>query len=132
MADLRLSSDPPAFGWVMLVDDVRRFRDDRGCLLARTAKDALGLLRRHRRQRIAELWLDHDLGRDAAGRPLTVMPVVAELAAAAAAGDPYRIGVVYVHTANPTGAVAMRSALAAAGYEVQRHHAPIWRHHHGS
>jgi hypothetical protein len=116
---------------VLLIDDVRRFRDERECAVARTQEAGLALVRAHRDARIDELWLDHDLERDGSGRIRTVMPVVDELVrwAADGVGD---VGVVYVHSANPAGALAIRRALERAGYDVRRSHAPIWRHDFGS
>ena len=118
---------------IVLIDDARSFKDDRPCEVARTSADAIAMLRRHPDRRIDELWLDHDLaGRRSSAYADTVMPVVDEIVQSAAAGSPYEIGVVYVHTSNPTGAVTIRRALQAAGYHVRRSHAPIWRHEWGS
>ena len=58
------------------------------------------------------------------------MPVVAELVRAADAGAPYDRRIL-IHSANLSGALAIRRALEVAGYVVERHHAPIWRHDHG-
>lgn len=113
---------------VLLIDDIRRFRDNRPCLLARTPDEGLDLVRAHRLQGIDELWLDHDLGWTPDGQRRTVMPVVAELVRAAATSEPYRIGRILIHSANPAGALAIRRALESAGYAVVRHHALIWRH----
>jgi hypothetical protein len=113
-------------GVVLLVDDVRRFRDGRECVVARTPDEALDALRSH--AVLDELWLDFDLGRHRDGRRRDVMPVVAELGRAARAGSPYAIERIFIHSTNPAGALAIRRVLEAVGYEVQRHHAPIWRH----
>jgi hypothetical protein len=110
---------------VLLVDDVRRFRDGRDCLVATSAEEAARLLRQHD---VEEIWLDHDLGRHGDGSARTVMPFVAELVRLAASGELDPLPHVLVHSANPAGALAIRRALEAAGYQVQRHHAPIWRH----
>lgn len=113
---------------VLLIDDVRRFRDNRPCLLARTPDEGLELLRAHLTRPIDELWLDHDLGWTSDGRRRTVMPVVAELVRAAAASERYQIGQILIHSANPAGAVAIRRALVSAGYVAIFHYAPIWHH----
>ena len=115
-------------GVVLLVDDVRQFRDGRRCIVARDPEEALIALRANRSVELAELWLDHDLGHDPDGRRRDVMPVVAELVRAAGEGAPYGIDRILIHSSNPAGALAIRRALEAAGYVVERHHAPIWRH----
>jgi hypothetical protein len=112
---------------VVLVDDVRRFRDGRECVVARNPVEALDALRLHG-PRLDELWLDFDLGRHPDGRRRDVMPVVAELVRVARQGAPYEIGRILIHSSNPSGALAIRQALEAAGYIVERHHAPIWKH----
>lgn len=112
---------------VLLVDDVRRFRDERECVVARNPAEALAALREHGPE-LAELWLDFDLGRHPDGRRRDVLPVVEELIRAATSGVPYAIGRIIIHSANPAGALAIRRALEGAGYVVERHHAPIWRH----
>jgi hypothetical protein len=109
-------------GLVLLVDDVRSFRDGRRCEVARTVKDALTMLHRYRCSRIEELWLDHDLGRYPNGYAQTVMPVIEELVYAAKQGSSYDIGLIYVHTSSPVGAVRMRQALVPSGYRVTRHY----------
>lgn len=115
-------------GVVLLVDDVRRFRDDRPCVVATNPDDAVSALREHRSGGLDELWLDHDLGRHPDGRARTVMPVVEELVQAAADGGPYPVRRILIHSSNPAGALAIRRGLEGAGYTVERHHAPIWRH----
>jgi len=47
---------------------------------------------------------------------------------AVAAGAPYPVGRILIHSSNPEGALAIRRGLEAAGYAFERHHAPIWRH----
>ncbi len=98
--------------------------------MARDPAEALAALRVYGPD-LAELWLDHDLGRHPDGRRRDVMPVVAELLRAADAGAPYAIGRILIHSANPSGALAIRRALEVAGYAVERHLAPIWRHDYG-
>jgi len=55
----------------VLIDDVRRFRDGRPCLIARSSAAGVKLLEQLHRQRIEHLWLDHDLTGDD-----TIWPVV--------------------------------------------------------
>lgn len=113
-------------GVVLLVDDVRRFRDGRECVLARTPDEAIAALAVH--PVLAELWLDFDLGHYRNGRSRSVLPFVEEIVRAAAAGSPYAIDRIFIHSSNPAGALAIRRALAGVGYAVERHYAPIWRH----
>jgi hypothetical protein len=117
-----MSAPPPSPAqYVLLVDDVRSFTDGRPAMVARTAAQAIEILRSRRHEFIAEIWLDHDLaGRNRAD--LTVMPVVEEIAAAVDHGEPYDIGVVNIHTSNPHGAVAIKSALDRVGIRVVRWH----------
>jgi len=90
----------------VVVDDERTLRRV-GAIHARTSASALALLDQSRGLRIDELWLDHDLGGDD-----TVMPVVHRLEKAAFHGEPFDIGTIYVHTANPVGAATiLRSKL---------------------
>jgi ActR/RegA family two-component response regulator len=103
---------------VLVVDDERTFDParlgiGRGGLLvhARTSAEAL---RRLRQRSWEELWLDHDLdGRD------TVIPVVAFLRQAVDDGAAMPLARVVVHTANPSGARAIRIALNPY-YRVER------------
>lgn len=110
---------PSSDGYTLLIDDVRSFKDGRPAEVARTAADAIDILRARRGERVAELWLDHDL----AGRnrtDITVMPVIEEIASAIDRGEPYNIAVVHVHTSNPRGAVAIRAALERIDIRVVR------------
>ena len=47
---------------MVLVDDLRSFADGRPAVVTRTSADGVAVLLRHRAGRLAELWLDHDLG----------------------------------------------------------------------
>ncbi|MEU2620331.1 cyclic-phosphate processing receiver domain-containing protein [Streptomyces sp. NPDC007157] len=64
--------------------------------IARSSGEGVKLLQEHRDSLIDELWLDHDLGGDD-----SILPVVTLLEEAAFSGRPFRIGTVYVHSANP-------------------------------
>jgi hypothetical protein len=100
---------------VVLVDDVRDFRDGRPCLVARSTEAALQVLADLRDRRIDELWLDYDLGAGA-----TVTPVVDHLERMAALGTPQDVALIIVHTRNVVGGLAVRTRLADAGYRVER------------
>jgi hypothetical protein len=107
---------------VVLVDDVRSFRDGRACRIARSAEAALQLLAEMRDCPIDELWLDYDLGGDT-----TVLPVVQHLVDAALAGQPIRVGRVRVHSSNSSGAHQIVALLRRAGYPVERdYNRAIW------
>lgn len=104
---------------VLLVDDLRTFRDHRPHLRATTSGEAVALLEEHW-DGLAALWLDHDLGLRADGTPDTTLPVLDLLAAAAADGRPHPIGLVVVHTANPVGAATLLRGLRRWGYRCQQ------------
>lgn len=99
---------------VLLVDDLRSFVDGRKAEVARTSAAGVELLERYRRERLDELWLDHDLGDDD-----TIWPVVDVLERAAFDGRPFDIGVVNIHSANPAGVTKMVQALRRWGYRVR-------------
>jgi hypothetical protein len=103
----------------VLVDDVRSFRDQRECLVARSSASAVELLRSLAPQRIDELWLDHDLVGDD-----TIWPVVELLIT-----RPLEVGAVVVHAARSGPAMRVLAALRAAGYAVRRDYdLRIWTH----
>ncbi|MBC9715665.1 hypothetical protein H9Y04_24270 [Streptomyces sp. TRM66268-LWL] len=83
--------------------------------LARTSREGVELLLEHRDSYVDELWLDHDLGGED-----SIMPVVTLLEEAASQGRPFRIGTVYVHSANPIGAETMVRSLSRWNYRVRR------------
>jgi hypothetical protein len=109
---------------IVLVDDVRSFRDNRPCRLARSSVDGVALLHELRAHHIDELWLDHDLqGED------TIWPVVHLLDDAALAGEPFDVGIVYVHASRAGPAHEVVVSLRRAGYRVVRQTAiGQWRH----
>ncbi|MGW2872805.1 cyclic-phosphate processing receiver domain-containing protein [Kitasatospora sp. NPDC001225] len=98
---------------VLGIDDLRPL--PRATRIARTSREGTRLLEEHRDGFIDELWLDHDLGGDD-----TVMPVVALLEEAAFEGRPFRIGTVYVHSANPVGSASVVRSLTRWNYRVRR------------
>lgn len=111
---------------VVLVDDVRSFRDQRPAIVLRSASAAVAYLREHHDGRLDELWLDHDLaGPRSTRHEDTAMPVVDELVQAALRERPYDIGCIYLHSVNASGAFRMRRALQVH-YRVIRHHTRIW------
>jgi hypothetical protein len=99
----------------VLIDDVRRFRDGRTCLVARSSSDGVALLRDLTSRRIDELCLDHDLVGDD-----TIWPVVRLLDDASLAGRPFDVGTVHVHASRSGPAHNMLVSLRRAGYTVNR------------
>ncbi|MFJ7906961.1 cyclic-phosphate processing receiver domain-containing protein [Kitasatospora sp. NPDC096204] len=83
--------------------------------IARTSREGVQLLEEHRDVFIDELWLDHDLGGDD-----SIMPVVTLMEEAAFNGRPFRIGTVFVHSANPIGAATVVRSLTRWNYRVRR------------
>ncbi|OIJ63219.1 hypothetical protein WN71_035315 [Streptomyces mangrovisoli] len=83
--------------------------------IARSSREGVELLQEHRDCFIDELWLDHDLGGDD-----SILPVVTLLEEAAFDGRPFRIGTVFVHSANPIGAETVVRSLTFWNYRVRR------------
>lgn len=83
--------------------------------IARTSSEGIKLLQEHRDRFIDELWLDHDLGGDD-----SILPVVTLMEEAAFDGRPFRIGTVFVHSANPIGAETVVRSLTRWNYQVRR------------
>ncbi|MET8701984.1 cyclic-phosphate processing receiver domain-containing protein [Kitasatospora sp. NPDC004723] len=102
---------------ILGIDDLRPL--PRATRIARTSHEGIRLLEEHRNCVIDELWLDHDLGGDD-----TIMPVVTLLEEAAFNGQPFRIGAVLVHSANPIGAETVVRSLTRWNYRVRRAMAP--------
>lgn len=103
---------------VLLIDDLRVFKDDRLCTIARDSGQALDLLSRQNVWR--EIWFDHDLGVvDNVGID-TTMRVVDFLCERAYNGSPVEVDTVYVHTSNPVGSVQIMRSLARYGYNCVR------------
>ncbi|GAA4609226.1 hypothetical protein GCM10023107_90580 [Actinoplanes octamycinicus] len=99
---------------MVLIDDLRSFVDGRAAEVARTSAAGVALLDRLRERRIDELWLDHDLGDDD-----TIWPVVEVLERAAFEERPFDVGLILIHSANPSGAAKMSQALRRWGYPVR-------------
>ncbi|XVQ08086.1 cyclic-phosphate processing receiver domain-containing protein [Spirillospora sp. CA-255316] len=98
---------------ILGIDDLRPLPG--ATRIARTSRDGIHLLEEHRDREIDELWLDHDLGGDD-----SIMPVVALLEEAAFEGRPFKIGTVFVHSANPSGAETVVRVLRRWNYRVRR------------
>jgi hypothetical protein len=98
---------------ILGIDDLRSL--PRATRIARTSREGVLLLEEHREQRIDELWLDHDLGGDD-----SIMPVVALLEKAAFDGRPFAVGMIFVHSANPSGAETVFRVLRRWNYRVRR------------
>ncbi|MEV4253978.1 cyclic-phosphate processing receiver domain-containing protein [Spirillospora sp. NPDC049652] len=114
-----MNADSAAAAPVILgVDDLRPL--PRATRIARTSREGIRLLRDHQDGFIDELWLDHDLGGDD-----SIMPVVTVLEEAAFNGRPLQIGMVFVHSANPSGAETVVRVLERWNYHVRRASAEI-------
>jgi hypothetical protein len=98
---------------VILIDDSRSFVDGRSAEVARTSAAGVDLLERCHGRRMDELWLDHDLGGED-----TIWPVVEVLERAAFDEQPFDIGVVHIHSANPPGAAKIGQAPRRWGHHV--------------
>jgi hypothetical protein len=110
-----------ALGDVLLIDDLRSFRQRVSASVARTSAEGLrllhvGLAGGHRWEQV---WLDHDLG-EMTGVEDTIGPVVDWLCERSFAGPPVSVGVVMVHTTNAPAGASMVRALRSAGYQVLR------------
>ncbi|MFF4901774.1 cyclic-phosphate processing receiver domain-containing protein [Streptomyces sp. NPDC001068] len=98
---------------ILGIDDLRPL--PRATRIARSSGEGVELLQEHRDSFIDELWLDHDLGGDD-----SILPVVTLLEEAAFNGRPFRIGTVFVHSANPIGAETVVRSLTRWNYQVRR------------
>jgi hypothetical protein len=91
----------------LIIDDRRVERSPHeGTILCKTAEEALALLHAGALDtEIEALYLDHDLGEDEYGNPITSRPFVDELERICALGErePIRIRTIYIHTSNPAG-----------------------------
>lgn len=107
---------------VVLVDDVRTFRDRRPHVQVRRGHDALSLLRHFDVVPLAELWLDHDLLDGT-----TSAPVVDHLVAQAEDGNPLNVKQIEVHTARVVEGLDTARRLRRAGYAARlRHSQSMW------
>ncbi|MFJ9350994.1 cyclic-phosphate processing receiver domain-containing protein [Streptomyces sp. NPDC101237] len=98
---------------ILGIDDLRPL--PRATRIARTSDEGIQLLQEHHDRYIDELWLDHDLGGDD-----SILPVVTLMEEAAFNGHPFRIGTVFVHSANPIGAETIVRSLTRWQYHVRR------------
>ncbi len=98
-------SDPD----VLVIDDMRTFAFP--AVYARTAGEGLARLQERAWR---EVWLDHDLGQG-----VDIKPVVRLLEERAFDGTPLEVGLIYVHTSNPTAGDAMMAGLGR-WYKVRR------------
>lgn len=106
---------------IVLVDDVRVFKDGRAQVVARSVDEALDALDRLNDRRIDELWLDYDI---VGG---TSQPVVDRLVRMAGVGHPLDIGLILVHSSRVPEGLHVTQELAHAGYRAERNYAQgIW------
>ena len=106
---------------IVLIDDVRVFKDGRAQVVARSVDEALDALDRLNDRRIDELWLDYDI---VGG---TSLPVVDRLVRMAGVGHPLDIGLILVHSSRVPEGLHVTQELAHAGYRAERNYAQgIW------
>lgn len=94
---------------VLVIDDLRTFR-----FPATYARNVDEGVQRLTERRWREVWLDYQLGPG-----LTIQPVLDLLVARAAAGEPFPIDLLCVHTSGPDEGQAMIAALQP-WYRVRR------------
>ena len=94
---------------ILVIDDLRTFAFP--AVYARTADEGLARLQERSWR---EVWLDHDLGQG-----VDIQPVVRLLEERAFNGAPMEVGLIYVHTSNPTAGDAMVAGLSR-WYRVRR------------
>ena len=105
---------------ILVIDDERVFRPERdGVTYCRTADEALALMENGRPE-IETLCLDHDLGTNAAGETIDIMPVINFLKHCADDGNPYPVYQIIVVTMNNVMVQTMVEVLQARYEIVQR------------
>lgn len=112
---------PQALPAVLLIDDLRVFRQDLPHLVARTSQQGLEALRVGRRTQHTwrQIWLDHDLG-DATGTCDVIGPVIDWMCHQALSGTPVAVEQILIHTTNVAGGAGMVRALERVGYRTTR------------
>ena len=108
-------------GKVLLIDDLRFFRDERECVTARNSQDALKVLNND--DVWDEIWFDHDLG-ELNGTVDSTMIIVDYMCERAFNDSPVNVDIVYVHTSNPVGGKQIMLSLQKYGYNCLRVNAP--------
>lgn len=104
---------------IIVIDDLRNFRDRRPATMVRNSKDAVAFLTRVHGEHFDQLWLDHDLG-EVSGEKDTIMSVIDYLSEAAFNDNPFNVDLILVHTSNPVGAKQMLASLERYGYNAKR------------
>ena len=101
----------------VLIDDVRRFADDRECLTYRSSRAAIQGLASllESGTEIEELWLDFDLAGDD-----TLRPVLAWLERMDGAGQRPAIRKTFIVTSSSRGTHEIRLVLDRLGYPYER------------
>jgi len=105
---------------ILLIDDLREFRitrDDADYAIARTTVEGVQAVQADGEW--DEIWLDHDLGK-IDGIKTDVLPVLAVFEERAVWDNPVKVGTVFVHTSNGSGADTMYRSLLHYGYNARR------------
>lgn len=100
---------------LLLIDQTRRFTDDRECILARTPDAALRALIKHG-DKIKIIWIDNEFGPGPKG---SIKPVLDFLAVKAKLGQK-SVNVINVHAPTEAGWQIIQAKLAPVGYLVRR------------
>lgn len=106
---------------ILLIDDLRNFKDKRAAVIARNSSQAISILSQDNDW--DEIWLDHDLG-EVDGVLDSVMSVVDFLSEAAFNDTPVNVSKIFIHTSNPVGAKQMFASLTRYGYNCVKVNAP--------
>jgi hypothetical protein len=104
---------------ILLIDDLRSFRDGREAMIARTSQAGLKALEQLEGQSLKSIWLDHDLGEFSDGTVDSIMVVVDKLCELAFSEKPVPVETIYVHTSNPVGRDQMLQSLRRWGYNAK-------------
>lgn len=105
---------------ILVIDDIRAFRDRRPARYIRTSQEALDFFETAPDQfaTFDEVWLDHDLG-EKTGRIDDIMRVVDFFCERAFNDNPVNVGVFVIHTSNPVGRAQMKTSLEHFGYRTR-------------
>lgn len=103
---------------ILLIDDLRVFKDNRECVIARNSSEALQFL--NDGTVWDEIWFDHDLGIVETIGIDSTMRVVDYMCEQAFNDNPIAVNKVYVHTSNPVGGKQIMTSLEKYGYNCFR------------
>jgi hypothetical protein len=106
---------------ILLIDDLRHFKDDTDAVICRTSRAAIEYLEANPDETFSEVWFDHDLGLvPETGKEDDTMIVVDHFNYQAMIGNPVQVANIYVHTSNPPGAKKIYDGLTRYGYKARK------------